>query len=620
MDPGKQELRILTPVGMLGYGFDTSLFWKAIEDGVDVIILDSGSTDGGPSKLALGATTFAREAYARDLSVLLEACHSHHVPVVISSAGGNGEDDAVDMFLEMIRSTIRLHHYRSMKVVAVKANVSKALIQQKRLNSMITSCGAAPPLQEQDINDARLIVAQMGPEPIQKAMMEHPDFDILVVGRSYDPAPFVAYCGFRGFTDLGVNYHMGKIMECGASCATPKSTSALAVVKKEPSCFEIRPLDPFSRCRVESVAAHALYENARPDVLYGPGGALLLADAIYEQVDDRTVRVSQAKFVPSDTYTVKLEGARVAGYHGIVMGAVRDPILIGQIDELKVEVIAAMEKKLGFEFDCKIHVYGNNGVMEALEPVPRSVPKEIAIIGHVRAKTTAQAKETCKLLRTYLMHAPYPHQVATGGNLAMPINPCDLSLGPACEFCVYHLMEVDDPTKLFPVSHETVSPQSGIKPYSPILASSQQIRKSKIKSTVVSKSDSRCREYFLTPRPPSGYCYLGDIAAMVRSKNAGPYELTFDVRFTDQEIFDEIKASGVLTKECIAKLYNIPVSEVLVCMFWPSALAFKATIKRPRVCGSFGENDTHGSQQHVPLLYLQLPCRSNDNNGEATLH
>ncbi|KAH0035100.1 hypothetical protein KCU80_g8435, partial [Aureobasidium melanogenum] len=357
-----------------------------------------------------------------------------------------------------------------------------------------------------------------------------------------------------------------------------------------------------------------------PDVLYGPGGALLLADAIYEQVDDRTVRVSQAKFVPSDTYTVKLEGARVAGYHGIVMGAVRDPILIGQIDELKVEVIAAMEKKLGFEFDCKIHVYGNNGVMEALEPVPRSVPKEIAIIGHVRAKTTAQAKETCKLLRTYLMHAPYPHQVATGGNLAMPINPCDLSLGPACEFCVYHLMEVDDPTKLFPVSHETVSPQSDIKPYSPILPSSQQIRKTKIKSTVVSKSDSRCRESFLTPRPPSGYCYLGDIAAMVRSKNAGPYELTFDVRFTDQEIFDEIKASGVLTKECIAKLYNIPVSEVLVCMFWPSALAFKATIKRPRVCGSFGENDTHGSQQHVPLLYLQLPCRSNDNNGEATLH
>ena len=122
---------------------------------------------------------------------------------------------------------------------------------------------------------------------------------------------------------------MGKIMECGASCATPKSTSALAIVRKESSRFEIRPLDPSSRCRIESVAAHALYENARPDVLYGLGGALLLADAICEQVDDRTVRVSQAKFVPSDTYTVNLEGARAGVYHGVVMGAVRDPILIG---------------------------------------------------------------------------------------------------------------------------------------------------------------------------------------------------------------------------------------------------------------------------------------------------
>lgn len=70
----------------------------------------------------------------RGYSVIAKACHSHHVPVVISSAGGNGEDDAVDMFLEMTRSTIRLHHYRSMKVVAVKASVSKALIQQKRVD------------------------------------------------------------------------------------------------------------------------------------------------------------------------------------------------------------------------------------------------------------------------------------------------------------------------------------------------------------------------------------------------------------------------------------------------------------------------------------------------------
>lgn len=153
----------------------------------------------------------------------------------------------------------------------MKANVSKASIRRRHLDGEIASCGAAPSLQEQDIRVARLVVAQMGPEPIQKAMVEHPDFDALIVGQSHDPAPFVAICALRDFTDLGVNYHMGKSMECGTSCATPKSISALAIVGKEPSCFEIKPLDASSRCRVKSVAAHALYENARPDVLYRPG-------------------------------------------------------------------------------------------------------------------------------------------------------------------------------------------------------------------------------------------------------------------------------------------------------------------------------------------------------------
>jgi hypothetical protein len=58
--PKKTELRILTPIGMLGYGFNQDLFWAAIEEGVDAVILDSGSTDSGPAKLALENTTVTR--------------------------------------------------------------------------------------------------------------------------------------------------------------------------------------------------------------------------------------------------------------------------------------------------------------------------------------------------------------------------------------------------------------------------------------------------------------------------------------------------------------------------------------------------------------------------------
>jgi hypothetical protein len=79
------ELKILTPIGMLGYSFNEDLFWSAVEDGVDAIILDSGSTDSGPAKLALGQTTASRQAYERDLKILVEACHHHRVPVLIGT-------------------------------------------------------------------------------------------------------------------------------------------------------------------------------------------------------------------------------------------------------------------------------------------------------------------------------------------------------------------------------------------------------------------------------------------------------------------------------------------------------------------------------------------------------
>lgn len=119
--------------------------------------------------------------------------------------------------------------------------------------------------------------------------------------------------------------------------------------------------------------------------------------------------------------------------------------------------------------------------------------------------------------------------------------------------------------------------------------------------------DPAPKNYYLTPEPAEGTCYLADVASVIRSKNSGPYELTFDVMFADQETYQKVKDTGLLTRQTISKLYNVPDNEVIACLFWDQAMAFKATIKRPQVSGGFGETDTHGSQQHVPLLYLMLP-------------
>jgi hypothetical protein len=98
-----------------------------------------------------------------------------------------------------------------------------------------------------------------------------------------------------------------------------------------------------------------------------------------------------------------------------------------------------------------------------------------------------------------------------------------------------------------------------------------------------------------------------DLATVIRSKNAGPFELTFDILFEDPAKYAVVKRSGVITRQLIARLYNISENTVLVCRPYDPALAFKITIRRPIGSGDIGESDVYGCQQHVPLTTIEIP-------------
>jgi hypothetical protein len=105
---------------------------------------------------------------------------------------------------------------------------------------------------------------------------------------------------------------------------------------------------------------------------------------------------------------------------------------------------------------------------------------------------------------------------------------------------------------------------------------------------------------------------LGDVARVIRSKNAGPFELTFDIMFESQSMYTVMKSSAFLTKAVISGLYSVPEEDIIYCGFFDPALAFKATIPRLRQgrrmpSGGFMEDDVHGSQMYVPLMELKLP-------------
>jgi hypothetical protein len=103
---------------------------------------------------------------------------------------------------------------------------------------------------------------------------------------------------------------------------------------------------------------------------------------------------------------------------------------------------------------------------------------------------------------------------------------------------------------------------------------------------------------------------LYDLAKVLRSKNAGPFELTLDIMFDDDEKYAAVKRSGVITRELVCRLYKVRPEDVYHVVFYDAARAIKITIRRPVDSGGIGDTDVYGAQQHAPLIDVLIPVGS----------
>ena len=435
--------RILSPAGILGYGIVVDDFWACIERGVDLIAVDAGSTDPGPYQLGLGATLVAEESFERDLRPLIQAVGRHGIPLHIGSAGGAGTRGQVDDMVALVDRIAAEEGY-ALKVAAIYADVPAELVSRQLADGRVKPNVRGELPTPDEIRACTAIVAQMGAEPFTALLESADPPDVIVAGRAYDPAPHAAWamnCGAR----TGIAWHMGKILECGGACCEPKGGGVLATVYED--AFELTPMSPWQVATPLSVAAHTLYEKSRPDLLPGPAGVLDVRDCRYEALDDRTVRVTGSRHQDAQRPSVKLEGASIVGYRSVFIGGIRDPILIGQIDEFLARVRQAVSgahpELADGRAQLHFHVYGADGVMGDLEPSP-APGHEIGVMGEVTAATQEKAKAIATITRVAVLHLNYPGQMATAGNLALPLSPMDNPIGPVCAFTVYHVMDAAD--------------------------------------------------------------------------------------------------------------------------------------------------------------------------------
>jgi Domain of unknown function (DUF4387) len=98
---------------------------------------------------------------------------------------------------------------------------------------------------------------------------------------------------------------------------------------------------------------------------------------------------------------------------------------------------------------------------------------------------------------------------------------------------------------------------------------------------------------------------LCDLAASIKSANAGASQLTMDIAFADRATFEAVVASGCLDPSAVSRLYRVDESEVQIHWYRP-ANTIKVTIPRAVISGGMEERDFDGVQQYVPLLYVEV--------------
>ncbi len=453
-----EEIRIIAPTGILGYSFPQESLEEGMRRNPHVIAVDGGSTDGGPYYLGIepgvGSSSSTASAFLellrKDVRPLLQAASEAAIPFIIGSAGVAGADLHLAITVQVIREIAEELgiHFR---MAVIHAEIDKEYVKSKLREGKVTPLGPVPELTAEEVDASIRIVGQMGIEPFVRALES--GAQVIVAGRANDPSMFAALPFLKNF-DRGLALHMAKILECAAQSAEPGSSSDCMFGTLRPDHFLIEPLNPQRRCTTTSVAAHSLYEKADPLRLYSPGGTVHLDETGFHQEDERTVRVTGSRYVPDLIYRIKLEGVKRVGYRTICIAGIRDPGTISRIDELT----AAAEERVDERF-CEhrdtyrllFHLYGRDGVMGDLEIRRGALSHEVGIVIEAVAPTQELSTAICTLAHTIILHYGFPGRVSTAGNLAFPFSPLNIPAGPVYEFNIYHLVEEDDPFRLFPM-------------------------------------------------------------------------------------------------------------------------------------------------------------------------
>lgn len=455
----KDELRIYSATSFMGHGVDKASLERAMAYNLDFVIAQGTTTDAGPYYLGAGKPVMAEEALRRDLELIVTIAKRHNVPFIVS-AGGSGSDSTTTLVLELIEDICKQHSLElNLGVVWSELDPQYLLdginkgVKGKRI---VPHAVLEEYLSAANVSANTRIVAQVGPEVVMDLWEKNSGLDGIICGRSLDVGLYAAMPLLYGF-DRGLAMHFGKIMEDGALAATPGSGNdgLLGIIREDH--FDVKPTNPMRRCTPESVTGHAFYERSDPSKEANPGGDLDISLATYTQLDQDTVRVQGASWIPAPKYTVKLEGVCQIGYRSICIAGIRDPQVLKNIDliledckQITLDYFSHLPQD---DYMLNFKVYGKDAILGPYEPTPFVQGHEICVLIDVVAKTQKLANSVCSFVSSTISHHGFPGRISTAGNIAIPFSPGRaVPIGEVYEFSIWHAWPLEDPGEPFRTS------------------------------------------------------------------------------------------------------------------------------------------------------------------------
>ena len=444
-----QNLKIICPNGHLGFApLRTESFELGVQAHPDYIAADSGSDDVGPVPLGSDTSTSPQAWQRQDLEHMLLASRKLGVPMVIGSAGDTGANSRVDLYVSIIKELAQQHGLKKFKLGYFYSEVSKDYLRGKmRKGQAVEGLDGFATLTESELDATDRIVAMAGVHPYMELLRQ--GADVVIGGRSSDAAVFAAPALHHGFP-ADRAYYLGKVLECASFCAEPYGGKETVMGTISQDDVQVTAMLPAQRCTIASVSGHAMYERSNPYEEFFAGGKLDMTHCHYEQLDERTTRITGSRFLPAEKVRVKLEGAGKVGERYVGICGIRDPYTVANVDRVIGWAREQVRARFGDSgYELHYNVYGRDGVMGDLEPLRDQPGHELCVMVQGVASTREMAEELTMIGLRQMFYARLPDVKGTAGSVSFPLDEV-LHASPAYRWTLNHTVEVDDPMELFP--------------------------------------------------------------------------------------------------------------------------------------------------------------------------